>query len=76
LRNKAKLIFKHKPVNFKYGFHVPITHQDAMMLEKKEYENGSKEIRALMEYNIFKDLGKGGIPPADYKRYAATWFTI
>jgi Reverse transcriptase (RNA-dependent DNA polymerase) len=71
--NKAKLIFKHKPQKFKYGFQVPTTHQDAMMLDKKERNNlwqeaESKEIQALMQYNVFKDLGKGRIPPTNYKK--------
>jgi Reverse transcriptase (RNA-dependent DNA polymerase) len=31
-------------------------------------EAEAKEIKALMDYKVFKDLGKNGIPPPDYKK--------
>jgi hypothetical protein len=70
---KAKLIFKNQPIKFKYGFQVPTSHHDAMMIASQSgnklwQEAEAKEIKALMDYKVFKDLGKGGIPPPEFKK--------
>jgi hypothetical protein len=74
----AKLLFKHQPTRIKYGFQVTNTHHDAMLLDNKAgntlwKEVESNEIKELMDYKVFKDLGKGGIPPSGYKKKQMTY---
>jgi Reverse transcriptase (RNA-dependent DNA polymerase) len=72
---KATLKSKFRPTKFKYGFQVPYTHADVILLDDKAGNNLWKEserteINSLNEYIVFKDIGKGGVqvPPSDYKK--------
>jgi hypothetical protein len=78
---KAKLIFKNHPIKCKYGIQVPTSHHDIMMIDaqagnKLWQEEEAKEIKTLMNYKKFKDLGKGGIPPPGFKKSDVTWFMM
>jgi Reverse transcriptase (RNA-dependent DNA polymerase) len=69
--NKVKLQTYKPTIKFKYGFIVPNTHHEAVMLDKENnntawQEASDLEIKLLMDYNVFKDLGKGNMPPEEY----------
>jgi Reverse transcriptase (RNA-dependent DNA polymerase) len=60
-------------LNTKYGYEVPNNHTDAMMLDLKNGNNKWKdaanlEIKQLMDYKTFVDIGKGTKPPDGYQK--------
>jgi hypothetical protein len=57
----------------KYGFQVPNNHRGAMALDDKAGNNKRKEaaaleIKTLMEYETFIDLGKDTLPPQGHQK--------
>ena len=72
MTNQAKLrSFRHSP-KYKFGYQVPNNHAEAMLLDKKNLNSKwadaeEKERACFREYQVFKDIGKNGRPPAGYK---------
>jgi hypothetical protein len=70
---KAKITSKFQQPKFKYGHRVPSNHDEATLLDRQAGNNlwqtsEEVEIKSLSEYNVFRDLGKDGIPPSDHKK--------
>jgi hypothetical protein len=71
--NQAKLASYRREPFWKFGVLVPRTHAQAFDIDQKNgntlwQDAEATEMRQLLEYNTFVDKGKGGIPPAGYKR--------
>ena len=72
MTNQAKLqSFRCSP-KYKFGYQVPNNHAEAMLLDKKNLNSKwadaeEKERACFREYQVFKDIGKNGRPPAGYK---------
>ena len=70
--NQAKLRSYHTAPKYKFGHQIPSNHEEAMRLDKKNLNTKwadaeEKELACFREYEVFKDLGKNGKPPAGYK---------
>ena len=57
---------------YKFGYQVPNNYAEAMLLDKKNLNSKwadaeEKERACFREYQVFKDIGKNGRPPAGYK---------
>jgi hypothetical protein len=71
--NQSKLKSIRRAPIYQFGFRVPRSHAEAMMLDR---ENGNTkwldaettELDQINEYRTFKDLGKGSKAPEGYKR--------
>ena len=55
-----------------FGYQVPNNHAEVILLDKKKLnskwaDNEEKEITCFREYQVFKDIGENGRPPAGYK---------
>ena len=72
MMNQAKLhSFRCSP-KYKFGYQVPNNHAEAMLLDKKNLNSKwadakEKERACFRKYQVFKDIGKNGRPPAGYK---------
>ena len=72
MTKQAKLcLLRHYP-KYKFGCQVPNNHAEAMLLDKKNLNTKradaeGKERACFREYQVFKDIGKNGRPPAIYK---------
>ena len=71
--NQAKLKNARTRPVYKYRFQIPRNHAEAVKIDKKfgntKWVDAEKlEIKQLMEYEAFKDLG----PDADIQRYLYT----
>ena len=69
MENQAKLCSYHCAPRYKFGYQVPSNHEDAIRLDKKNlYFKWAvveeKERACFREYEVFKDLGRNGKPPA------------
>ena len=72
MANQAKLRSYRTAPKYKFGYQVPSNHEEAMRLDKKNLNTKwadaeEKELACFREYEVFKDLGKNGKPPAGYK---------
>ena len=70
--NQAKLRSYRTAPKYKFGYQIPSNHEEAMRLDKKNLSTKwadaeEKGLACFREYEIFKDLGKNGKPPAGYK---------
>ena len=70
--NQAKLRSFRRSPKYKFGYQVPNNHAEAMLLDKKNLNSKwadaeEKERACFREYQVFKDIGKNGRPPAGYK---------
>ena len=75
ITNQAKLQSNLTAPRYKFGYELPRNnlHETAVLLDKKNNNTKSQdaitsEITQQHEYNTYKDLGKDGKPPPDYKR--------
>jgi len=71
--NQAKLRSYRMAPCYKYGYEVPRDYNHAVKLDKhngntKWQDSTALEMSQLHEYKTFKDLGKGGKPPEDYRK--------
>ena len=72
MANQAKLRSYRTAPKYKFGYQIPSNHEEAMRLDKKNLNTKwadaeEKELACFREYEVFKDLGKNGKPPAGYK---------
>ena len=72
MANQAKLRSYRTAPKYKFGYQVPSNHEEAMRLDKKNLNTKwadaeENELACFREYEVFKDLGKNGKPPAGYK---------
>ena len=71
--NQAKLRSNRTRPVYKYGFQVPRNHAEALKIDEKHGDTKwidaeQLEIKQLMEYESFKDLGKGASLPEGYTK--------
>ena len=72
MMNQAKFRSFRRSPKYKFGYQVPNNHAEAMLLDKKNHHSKwadakEKERACFREYQVFKDIGKNGRPPASYK---------
>ena len=72
MTNQAKLHSYRLFLKYKFSYQVPNNHAEMMLLDKKNLNSKwadakEKERACFREYQVFKDIGKNGKPPADYK---------
>ena len=72
MTNQAKLRSFRRSPKYKFGYQVPNNHAEAMLLDKKNLNSKwadaeEKERACFRKYQVFKDIGKNGRPPAGYK---------
>ena len=71
--NQARLKnIRMKPI-YKYGFQVPRNHAEAVRIDEKHgntkwIDTKKLEIKQLMDYELFKDLGKNAPVPEGYTK--------
>ena len=63
-------------VNYKFGVQVPRHLSEALKLDHlngntKWHDAMATEIEQIMEYKVFKDIGRGAIAPSGYKKITA-----
>ena len=71
--NQAKLSSFRRAPKYKFGFQVPRNHEEAMQFDAKNGNTKWKdaeatELKCLLDYQTFEDLGKGGQPPPGYRK--------
>jgi hypothetical protein len=76
---KATIKYKFRTAKLKYGYQVPNTHFDAVLLDDKASSNLWKEskqaeINALNEYKVFKDIVQVEYHQATIRKYVVIWF--
>ena len=72
MTNQAKLHSYRCSLKYKFGYQVPNNHAEVILLDKKKLNSKwantkEKERTCFREYQVFKDIGKNGRPPAGYK---------
>ena len=73
MANQAKLQSFRNRVVYKFGVQVPQNHAQAMALDAQNGNNfwreaEETELSQVGEYDVFTDLGLGGVPPKGYKK--------
>ena len=74
MTSQAKLHLFRCSLKYKFSYQVPNNHAEAMLLDKKNLNSKwadaeEKERACIREYQVFKDTGKNGRPPAIYKPF-------
>ena len=72
MSNQAKLHSYRCSPKYKFGYQVPNNHAEVILFDKKNLNSKwadaeEKDRACFREYQVFKDIGKNGRPPAGYK---------